>query len=265
MHIKAFKYKHLNVLLLSKYFLLIFVLLISFHSFSQNKKLIAPDFEIISTNNDTFRLYNELAKHKVIILDFFSINCSTCQNNSETLKNLYQSYGGNCDSLCIWAIESEIATNEQVDTFKLNYGMTFPCFSTYNNVNDSIFNVFSISYTPIYYVIGYDSVMKSAEISEIQPIVESYLGESYNNNNYDNLGNDIKIYLSYNNIVIYSRIRMLKANITLYDITGKEIISYKSDINCGINNFNCNNKSGLYFLKITTNNISISKKLILNR
>ncbi len=246
---------------------LIFIcILFSISTFAQTKKIIAPDFTIVSTKLDTFNLYNELSKQKVIILDFFSLYCSTCQNNTPILENIYQEYGGNGDSLWIWGIESEFGTAPEIDTFKINYGATFPGFSSKQHNNDTILQLFDISYTPYYYVIGYDTVMKSADISEIETIIESYLGPPYNSkiNNFN--GNDFKIFLSYKKLIINCKNNLPKTNIYLYDINGKKVFTTNKILNKGENIINITNnlKLGFYIIKLTNNNIFFTKKLFIN-
>jgi len=204
--------------------IIIIFIFFSINSFAQNKKLlIAPDFTIISTKLDTFNLYNEISKHKIVVLDFFSLYCSTCQNNTPILENIYQEYGGNGDSLWIWGIESEFGTDPEIDTFKIKYGATFPGFSSKQHNNDTILQLFDISYTPYYYIVTYDTSMKSTNINDIQSIIETYLGPPYNNKINTAFGNDFKIFSSNKRIVIDCKNNLAKSVVSLYDITGKKI------------------------------------------
>jgi len=249
---------------LRKFLIIIFILL-SFNGFSQDKKLTAPDFTIISTKLDTFNLYSEVAKHKIIILDFFSLYCSTCQNNTPILEDIYQDYGGNGDSLWIWAIESEFGTDPDIDTFKIKYGATFPGFSSKQHNNDTILQLFDISYTPYYYTIAYDSSMKSLDINDIRSFVETYLGPPYNSKINQNIDNYFKIFLSYKKIVINCNNNFYRTNISLYDISGRKIFTTNKMFNKGKNYINTEGlKSGFYIIQISNNKIFFTKKLFIN-
>ena len=261
-----FDLKHITKRFYKFFLIKIILIFTSVNVFSQTKKIVAPDFTIVSTKYDTFNLYTEISKHKVIILDFFSQYCSTCQNNTYTLENIYQSYGGNGDSLWIWGIESEFASDSDVDTFKINYGATFPGFSTQEHNNDTVLQLFNISYTPYYYVVGYDSSMKSASISDIQSIIETYLGPPYNNKINTNKSNDFKIFLSYNKMIINCKNNYKTTKISLYDISGNKIYQTFKVFYYGKNTITLpyNLKSGFYIIEILNKNINLTKKLFIN-
>ncbi|MFH2095505.1 MAG: redoxin domain-containing protein [Bacteroidota bacterium] len=153
-------------------FIITFLGILPIISFSQ---VYAPDFTLTSTDGITFSLHDECAQGKAVILDFFHRNCVSCQNNTPTLDSIWQAHGGNGDSVWVWGIEGVIGpingTDEQIDSFKVTFGATFPCFSTIND--DTVHYLYNIYYTPQYFVVCPDTRMKFTTVDNIGMYLEA--------------------------------------------------------------------------------------------
>lgn len=142
------------------------LLLLNTPNYSQ---IIAPDFSFTDTKGISYNLYNELDAGKTIVLDFFSVNCSSCQVGVPSLETIWQNSGATGANVWVWGIESLWGTNAEIDSFLLTYGGTYPCFAT--NAVDSVLTLYNITYTPQYFVVCSDHTMKPTSISDIQAII----------------------------------------------------------------------------------------------
>ena len=241
-------------------------IIINFFVFSestaQNKSLIASDFTIISTQNDTFNLYTELGKGKAILLDFFSINCVPCQVNTYYLDEIYRNYGSGDSLLLIWGIESENGTNAEVDTFKSMFGASFPGFSTQYLNNDTILSLYNITYTPIYYFICTDTTTKPIMLSQLSEVIESCIGPPNNNNTLENTFIEFNIYPNpASTFVQVESGKLIAESCSLLDIYGRTIQEYKihnSNLIIQIEDL----PKGIYFIRMRTNKGFVVKKFI---
>ncbi len=237
---------------------------------SQNKALIAPDFTIISTQNDTFNLYTELGKGKAVILDFFSLYCAPCQMNTDDLDAIYRSYGSGDSLLWVWGIESENGTNAEVDTFKAMFGASFPGFSSQYLDNDTILSLYNITYTPIYYFVCTDTTTKPLTLSQLPEALESCIGPPYINNISENIISDFRIYpnpASKSLTLTLSKGEGIASQIKGYSITDiygrivKQLtINQSNNLTIEVEDL----IKGIYFLKIQTENGFVVKKFMKN-
>ena len=83
----------------------------------------ARDFTITDTKGESWNLYNELAKGRTVVLDFFFADCTPCQKLTPALARLLNEYDQ--DSLLILGI-SDRDNNDKVDEFEFLYGVNYP-------------------------------------------------------------------------------------------------------------------------------------------
>jgi hypothetical protein len=102
-------------------------LFIGFKVFSQRvvNIPIAPDFTIITTQNDTLNLYKALSQGKTVVLDLFQSSCGPCQVNSPIIDSAYKLAGSGSGNILFWGI-SNIDDNQTLNQFALNNNITFP-------------------------------------------------------------------------------------------------------------------------------------------
>ncbi len=164
-----------------KFHKLFFILSVVFGFSSQAQTIvrasIAPDFTMVSMDNDTFNLYTELDAGKIVVLDFFQTGCPSCQQNTPKLDSVWQAYGYNGDSLWVWGIECSFGDSnyvQHINDFEANYGGQFPIFSTFQNT-DSVLTLYGITWTPQYYLICPDSKIKQPrmEITEVDSVIQA--------------------------------------------------------------------------------------------
>ena len=145
----------------------------------------AEDFTLTSTDGITFNLYEQLDSGKIVILNFFSVGCPSCQENTPHLDSIWQAYGYNGDSLWVWGIESYNADSAQIESFRQQFGATFPCFSTKNDTE--VLGLYNITYTPQYYITcPVNHTSKKISFESIENYIESCKSELYTNTKINN-------------------------------------------------------------------------------
>lgn len=107
--------------------ILIVFLLINVRIFSQRTINIplAPDFTIISTQNDTLNLYKALLNGKIVVLDLFQTSCGSCQVNSPIIDSAFNLAGSGSGNILFWGI-SNVDDNQTLTQFAINNGISFP-------------------------------------------------------------------------------------------------------------------------------------------
>ena len=53
-----------------------------------------PNFSMTDTHGNEWNLYTELGKGKVVVLDFFFVDCKPCQRYTPMIQSIYESHGG---------------------------------------------------------------------------------------------------------------------------------------------------------------------------
>ncbi len=75
----------------------------------------APDFTFTDTNGDSHTLSEALAEGKVILLDFFFVNCGSCISLAPEIDQIIEDYEGT--TLEVWAIsdrDSDVAIENSI-------------------------------------------------------------------------------------------------------------------------------------------------------
>lgn len=88
---------------------------------------IAPNFTKTDINGTAHTLYDELAQGRAVLLDFFRVYCHACQETVPFIEQLAKDYNG---KLTVWKLDINNETQEQIATFKKQYGSTV---TTFNN------------------------------------------------------------------------------------------------------------------------------------
>lgn len=82
----------------------------------------APDFSFTDVNGEEHNLYESLDEGKIIVLDFFYVDCPPCVESSAELQSIHEDYQGT--NVEVWSI-SPFDTNSQIDSFQNEYGLTY--------------------------------------------------------------------------------------------------------------------------------------------
>ena len=189
-------------------FLMIFVLIKGKAQF-----FVAEDFNLTDVWGINRNLYYELEQGKTIVLNFFITICGTCQINTPILESVWQDYGFNGDSLCIWGLESSGKSDNEILEFMNLWNVTFPCFSTAND--DVVTYVYNITYTPQYFVICPNKMMKQVPITQIESAINGCKLLKI-----DNITKEYNYFLNHNEIIVLSDEYF---DLQIFDVFGRKV------------------------------------------
>ena len=178
-------------------------------------------------------LFQTLDSGKVVVLDFFITNCGTCQINTPILDSIWNENGHHGDSLRVWGIECSGRNDSAILAFMQQYHATYPCFSTLND--DIVTFEYNITYTPQYFVVCPDKMMKQVGINQIRDAIKGCT----------NLSSD-KLFLTnpwiiFNNQLIFTS---TVQQVELYSTQGLLLKSWHSSV-ISLDDI----KNGIYILK----------------
>ena len=243
--------KNIFTLILSLLFTFSFV-------FSQTT---VPNFVLTDTQGNSYNLYQELENGKTIVLDFFSLQCGTCQTGIAYMENVWQDYDANGDEVWIWAIETTGAENIDIDDFIVSNGGSFPGFSSIEN--DTLFSFFNITYTPLYFTICPDKSIKSSSVESVETYVSSCQSNTIELQDENLTTNIVSIISDYDITVNYIVSESSNVVFEIYDLLGNKVAkkvvqSTKGNNRIKFSNWNLTN--GYYFIRMTQNNRIVKAK-----
>jgi len=212
--------------------LILFWLIIPF-TIQTKAQTSAYDFTLTDVFGIQHNLYQTLDSGKIVVLDFFITNCGTCQINTSLLDSIWNENNHHGDSLRIWGIECSGRNDSSILAFMQQYHATYPCFSTLND--DVVTYLYNITYTPQYFVVCPDKIMKQVSINQIRDAIYGCTTLSY-----DKLDKQ-QPFIIFNNQIIFS---IPVQVIELYSIQGLLLKTYDSPI-ITIDEL----KKGIYILK----------------
>jgi peroxiredoxin len=248
-------------------FILIYILLL--FALISSSQIYAPDFTMTDTDGNTYNLHNECSQGKTVVLDFFYRNCGTCQINTPKVDSIWHNNGANGVEVWVWGIEGVVgvpgATNAEVDSFKIQYGATFPCFSTDFN-DDTILYDYDILYNPKYFVVCPDTRMKPTSVDYLQYYIDICLAVSSNKLNSAINADIVSVSTLKNTIRIYfKRGNYRNVSFDVFSISGQKIISltdiyYNEYIDINKNSLG----KGIFYIQMSADGvISDREKLII--
>ncbi|MEZ4722190.1 MAG: redoxin domain-containing protein [Flavobacteriales bacterium] len=119
----------------------------------------APDFTFTDTKGVEWSLYDQLGQNKVVILDFFFVDCVPCQTLTPAVESIYNDFGTGQEHLIVFGI-SDRDINEKVLEFEDLYGVTYPTCGLEGG-GDTITSYYSIGFPfigwPTYAVVCHDT------------------------------------------------------------------------------------------------------------
>ncbi len=87
----------------------------------------APNLVVTDLNGTTHNLYNYLEQGKTVILDFFIINCASCQEGAPHLDAFWNDYGVNgTDQVRVISLEVSNSSDQQVAQIANEWGIGKP-------------------------------------------------------------------------------------------------------------------------------------------
>lgn len=194
-------------------------------------------------------LYQALDSGKTVILDFFITNCGTCQINTPRLDSIWNEYGHQGDSLWVWGIECSDRNDSTIIAFMQQFNASYPFFNTIQN--DSIIQLYNITYTPQYFIVCPNKYIKQISIEQVRDAISGCHILTY------------PIQTINNEIQIKNRQITFPPNTNkweLFSVQGVMILqcNYKNEA-ISLNNLN----NGIYFLKWYDKNKIYIQKLCL--
>jgi proteasome lid subunit RPN8/RPN11 len=239
------------------FILLIFILFAGF-SASAQRPVYASDFGMTDENGETLFLYEDLLDQgKTVVLVFFSVSCESCWLSVPDINQWYLNYGENQEDVYVWAIEvAEFSDYDDVNEFETTYGTEYQCWNT--NAEDSVLNLFSIAYTPNYFVICPDGSYRNYPIEVVHNAIDACIAldiETEMSENIDIIINQQQLQFSApDNLIFY---------LDIYSLEGRLIKSQR--ISSG-ETFNLNLLKGIYLYRLRQNNIDYfsTGRIVLN-
>lgn len=126
----------------------------------------APNFEVYTTEQDTFELYDYLNQDKVVVIEFFFTSCPPCAAIAPLMEPLYQSFEGGTDEVEFLLLSNKgFDSNSDVSDYAQQYGFTFPgagqdggALDVWSTYNDGTYG--TIFGTPAFIVIARDKTLE---------------------------------------------------------------------------------------------------------
>ncbi len=132
-------------------------------------QIYAPDFTLTDADGVEHNLYDELNAGKIVVLDFFSISCGACASGMAIVEEVWQEEGEN---IMVWAIETTNQSFEDLNAFIDVNGGTFLGLSS--TAIPDLLEQYDVVYTPFYFVIATNGMMKHVESTAIQEVVDAF-------------------------------------------------------------------------------------------
>ena len=159
---------------------------------------------------------------------------------------LWTDYGSGT-SLQVWAVETSGYDNLEVKQYKIDHDVSFPFFSTMNDFgNKFLTDSFPISYTPWYYVICPDKLVRHIEKENIRAYVDACGVQSVES--YDS--NCILAY--YSNKKIYFWGIEAVCSLSVYAVAGPKMFEKNIVVSKSKQQLNLDLNPGVYIIKIKT-------------
>jgi len=226
----------------------------------------APDFTITTTDGVQRNLYATLNNNKSVVLDFFFVGCTYCQQYAPTIDQAYIRYGSGNGNIEFWGI-SDRDNNAAINQYRTTYGVTNPCAGTAGNgasVSTTFENSFAWSGWPTYSVVCKNKTINwDINYPPSATGFDSFLstcGNSWGVEEYDPEKASIQgVYPSpaYNTLnVAFYLPRQSEASFEFFDLQGAKIASYQINEGRGLHTFELavgNLADGHYFFTYNVN------------
>ncbi len=244
------------------------ILLLALCSLTIDAQQIAPDITLTDTQGNTHRLYDELNAGRSVVIDFFGLQCGSCQTDMSLLEIVWQNHGAGAGDVVVWAYETGGGSDYEVNDFVTINGGTFPSFKYVES--DSLLDVFQLTVVPSYFVICPNGYMKKCAVDKIENYLSSCLtlGAEIEDKVEDHIVSafapSTSSYISIN----FSVSAETSFTFDLYDMLGNKIQTKSNYYRRGLQSVKMN-KSGLskgyYFIRMTNkNHFMETKRIVIN-
>ncbi len=137
----------------------------------------AVNFTVKDVNGNTWELFSLLDDDKIVVIDFFSTACGTCQQYAPDVQAAYEAFGENEGNVFFIGIDKG-NTNKNVQYFDSVYGITYPDVSGQDGGGNPVHMAYSIQGTPTLSVILPDRYIAVKQIfpPSYENLIDSIVG-----------------------------------------------------------------------------------------
>lgn len=231
-----------------------------------------PNFTVTDVDGTSHTLYDLCDSGQYVMIDFFAYWCGPCMQTAPTIHDFYTKYGCNQGDVFVLGIESDPnSTLANLQSFKNSAGLPSNSFPNVlgSQGGSTVRNTYGIAAFPTIVLIGPDRKMLNNDIyplNDLQMLEKAFpagsilemnrLNQDPNNieNNLDIFPNPVSDILN----VVKKNIQ----NVSIYDATGKTIMTtaYNNidQIEIDVTDF----ENGLYIITVATANGVINSRFI---
>lgn len=235
---------------------ILFSLFLSLGLQAQTPLTEAVDFKTKDIHGGIQQLFTILDEdQQYVLIDFFSVTCGPCQTMAPMIDSVYRYFGQNEHGLYVMAIDQFFPT-DMVLGFEEEYDTHYPLVSGLDGGGDAAYEAYEIPYYPSLILIAPDhqiieqaipepsSAKELIDLLESHGLVSSSTNELESQTTFNVFPNPSSDYIQ-----IQSQSNQSIEKITIYSITGKEILSINgksstSDMTIHVNDF----QNGVYLI-----------------
>lgn len=129
---------------------------------------IAPDFELISFEGDTYRLSD--FRGKVVVLNFWASWCETCKPEAKDLEDAYQNYLSRGDVIFLGV--DYVDTEPEALAYLDEFGITYP---NGPDLRTEISQAYRVGGVPETFIIDQEGVLTHVQIGPFRSLEDILL------------------------------------------------------------------------------------------
>ncbi len=148
---------------MKKLLLTLTVALLSTGLFAQTGLTTAVDFTVTDIHGNTYSLFEILASGQHVMIDFFFVDCGTCQTYQGQVNQVYSDYG--CNSGGVFLISMDIGDSDSyVQGYENTYNGEHPSVSGEDGGGNAVNSAYGISAFPTVILIAPNHDIVSQDI-----------------------------------------------------------------------------------------------------
>ena len=235
---------------------------------------VVDNFTVTDIYGQSYTLYDLTSQGKYVFLDFFYVDCASCQSKISILNEFWDKYGcGEYEIFCL-AINKGYDNDADVENFENLYGGEThhaPAISGDGGAAE-VTETFDVNVFSTFCLIAPDNKLLKRHINPVNSFrdLENALLPDFhptpmpctNAVNTANIDNYFKISVSSSNLLTVGYKGNSSYTLYVYDITGKQIL-VKSNQNLSMLYLPLKNTAGIYLLKILSNRQLLTRKIYL--